>query len=58
MFVKEVGEVPFGLLVWNTGLAPNPLVQSISEYAKSEKTGRYIYNVSAVFTSSHPLSEY
>lgn len=34
--------VAFGLLVWSTGLAPNPLITSISELAKDEKTSRYI----------------
>ncbi|KAJ7789915.1 NDE1, mitochondrial external NADH dehydrogenase [Mycena olivaceomarginata] len=38
MFVKEQGEVPFGLLVWSTGLAPNPLISSISEFKKDAKT--------------------
>jgi len=38
MFVKEQGEVNFGLLVWSTGLAPNPLITSITELAKDEKT--------------------
>ncbi|KAJ7777915.1 FAD/NAD-P-binding domain-containing protein [Mycena maculata] len=38
MFVKEQGEVPFGLLVWSTGLAPNPLISSISEFKKDKKT--------------------
>ncbi|OJA16568.1 hypothetical protein AZE42_03842 [Rhizopogon vesiculosus] len=38
MFVKEQGEVPFGLLVWSTGLAPNPLIQSIDSLEKHEKT--------------------
>jgi len=32
--------VPFGMLVWSTGLAPNPLIQSISELAKDDTTGR------------------
>ncbi|EIM87464.1 FAD/NAD-P-binding domain-containing protein [Stereum hirsutum FP-91666 SS1] len=41
MFIKEKGEVPFGLLVWSTGLAPNPLIETISpeEYKKHPKTG-------------------
>lgn len=30
--------MPFGLLVWNTGLAANPLIESISELQKDEKT--------------------
>ncbi|KAJ7628655.1 hypothetical protein FB45DRAFT_42111 [Roridomyces roridus] len=38
MFVKEQGEVPFGLLVWSTGLAPNPLISSISEFKKDART--------------------
>jgi NADH dehydrogenase FAD-containing subunit len=29
--------VPFGLLVWCTGLAPNPLVESITELRKDKK---------------------
>ncbi|KAG5647435.1 hypothetical protein DXG03_009365 [Asterophora parasitica] len=37
MFVKEQGEVPFGLLVWSTGLAPNPLIDSITELKKQER---------------------
>jgi NADH dehydrogenase FAD-containing subunit len=40
MFVKERGEVPFGILVWSTGLAPNPLISSISEFKKDMKTKR------------------
>jgi len=46
MFVKEQGEVPFGLLVWSTGLAPNPLIQSIQEVEKDTKT-------SSLFTDEH-----
>ncbi|OCH92738.1 FAD/NAD-P-binding domain-containing protein [Obba rivulosa] len=46
MYVKEQGEVYFGLLVWSTGLAPNPLVQSITEAEKHEKT-------SSLFTDDH-----
>ena len=30
--------MPFGLLVWSTGLAPNPLVESIAEARKDPKT--------------------
>ncbi|BGP41748.1 hypothetical protein JCM10450v2_005814 [Rhodotorula kratochvilovae] len=36
--IKEEGRVPFGLCVWNTGLAPNPLVESIGDLEKDEKT--------------------
>lgn len=36
--IEEEGKVPFGLCVWNTGLAPNPLIESISELEKDEKT--------------------
>ncbi|KAL1692910.1 hypothetical protein GGG16DRAFT_89324 [Schizophyllum commune] len=42
MIVTEQGEVPFGLLVWSTGLAPNPLVSSITELQKDKKSGRTI----------------
>ncbi|KAF7439955.1 hypothetical protein PC9H_000292 [Pleurotus ostreatus] len=44
LFVKEQGEVPFGLLVWSTGLAPNPLVQSASDVKKDLKTSSIITN--------------
>ena len=40
LHVKEQGVVPFGLLVWSTGLAPNPLVAAISDMKKEEKTKR------------------
>ncbi|KAG8216138.1 NDE1, mitochondrial external NADH dehydrogenase [Butyriboletus roseoflavus] len=30
--------VPFGLLVWSTGLAPNPLIQSIHDIEKHERS--------------------
>ncbi|KAI0672414.1 FAD/NAD(P)-binding domain-containing protein [Trametes maxima] len=40
MFVTEEGEVHFGLLVWSTGLAPNPLIESITEAKKVERTKR------------------
>ncbi|KAJ7594262.1 NDE1, mitochondrial external NADH dehydrogenase [Mycena floridula] len=38
MFVKEQGEVPFGLLVWSTGLSANPLIDSITELKKDAKS--------------------
>ncbi|KAL0576116.1 hypothetical protein V5O48_005863 [Marasmius crinis-equi] len=38
LFVKEEGEVPFGLLVWSTGLAPNPLISSITGVKKTAKS--------------------
>ncbi|KAJ7905148.1 NDE1, mitochondrial external NADH dehydrogenase [Mycena leptocephala] len=44
MFVKERGEVPFGILVWSTGLAPNPLISSISEFKKDMKTKSVLTN--------------
>lgn len=46
LHVKEDGEVPFGILVWSTGLAPNPLVQSVTEIEKHDKTG-------SLFTDNH-----
>ncbi|KAI0922922.1 hypothetical protein AcW1_002560 [Taiwanofungus camphoratus] len=42
MYVREQGEIPFGLLVWSTGLAPNPLVKSITEIEKDPKTSSLI----------------
>ncbi|KAJ3553506.1 hypothetical protein NP233_g12626 [Leucocoprinus birnbaumii] len=38
LFVKERGEVPFGLLVWSTGLAPNPLISAITDVKKNCKS--------------------
>ncbi|KAI0795504.1 NDE1, mitochondrial external NADH dehydrogenase [Abortiporus biennis] len=37
LFTKEEGEIPFGMLVWSTGLAPNPLVQAITDVEKNPK---------------------
>ncbi|KAF9453319.1 NDE1, mitochondrial external NADH dehydrogenase [Macrolepiota fuliginosa MF-IS2] len=42
LFVRERGEVPFGLLVWSTGLAPNPLISAISDVKKYPGTQRLI----------------
>ncbi|GAA5977310.1 hypothetical protein JCM10908_004933 [Rhodotorula pacifica] len=36
--IKEEGNVPFGMLVWATGLEANPLINSIKELKKDEKT--------------------
>lgn len=38
--VREEGEVPYGMLVWSTGLAANPLIESITELKRNEKTHR------------------
>ncbi|KDQ54807.1 hypothetical protein JAAARDRAFT_181438 [Jaapia argillacea MUCL 33604] len=38
LFVKQQGEVPFGLLVWSTGLAPNPLLEALTGVEKHEKS--------------------
>lgn len=32
--IKEEGSVPFGMCVWSTGLAPNPLIQEIGKDLK------------------------
>ncbi|TFK29454.1 FAD/NAD(P)-binding domain-containing protein [Coprinopsis marcescibilis] len=42
MWVKEQGEVPFGMLVWSTGLAPNPLIKSIRGVEKHPQTSSLI----------------
>lgn len=34
--------MPFGLLVWSTGLAPNPLISAISDVKKHPKTQRFV----------------
>ncbi|KAF8153138.1 pyridine nucleotide-disulfide oxidoreductase-domain-containing protein [Crassisporium funariophilum] len=44
MIVTEQGEVPFGLLVWSTGLASNPLVEVIKDVQKDTKTSSLITN--------------
>ncbi|GAA5967379.1 hypothetical protein JCM8115_006122 [Rhodotorula mucilaginosa] len=36
--IKEEGNVPFGMLVWATGLEANPFINSIKELKKDEKT--------------------
>lgn len=36
--IEEEGDVPFGMLVWNTGLAANPFIDSIKDLKKDEKT--------------------
>ncbi|KAL1926060.1 hypothetical protein VTP01DRAFT_6097 [Rhizomucor pusillus] len=41
---KEEGDVPFGMLVWATGLMPNPLVQSCKAVAKEERSQRLLTN--------------
>jgi hypothetical protein len=38
----NVNLVYFGLLVWSTGLAPNPLIESIAEVAKDSKPRRFV----------------
>lgn len=37
---RDACTVNFGLLVWSTGLAPNPLIDSITEAKKDERTKR------------------
>ncbi|KAF9485648.1 FAD/NAD(P)-binding domain-containing protein [Pholiota conissans] len=44
MIVKEIGEVPFGLLVWSTGLAPNPVVKATTVVKKNPKTSSFLTN--------------
>lgn len=38
--------VPFGLLVWSTGLAANPLIESVDAIEKDGKTGRCVFGIS------------
>lgn len=30
--------MPFGMLVWSTGLTPSPLIESLDDLKKDEKT--------------------
>ncbi|KAG9310244.1 NDE1, mitochondrial external NADH dehydrogenase [Chiua virens] len=41
LYIYRCSAVPFGLLVWSTGLAPNPLIQSIDYIEKHERSQRY-----------------
>lgn len=41
--IKEEGNVPFGMLVWATGLEANPFINSIKELKKDEKTHVYVH---------------
>lgn len=37
MHVREEGEVPFGLLVWSTGLSLHPLIKSLQGVSKTKR---------------------
>lgn len=39
--LKEEGHIPAGMVVWATGLAPNPLIESMTTVVKDEKSHRY-----------------
>lgn len=43
--IKEEGNVPFGMLVWATGLEANPFINSIKELKKDEKTHVCVYHI-------------
>lgn len=38
LIIEEEGKVPYGLLVWSTGLAPNPLIEALGDLQHDEKT--------------------
>lgn len=38
LHIKEDGPLPFGLLVWSTGITSNPLIRSIKQIRKERKT--------------------
>ncbi|KAM3584087.1 hypothetical protein VKS41_004054 [Umbelopsis sp. WA50703] len=40
LVIKEDGEVPFGMLVWSTGLMQNPLVESCQNALKDDRSHR------------------
>lgn len=42
LHVKEEGEVPFGMLVWSTGVEMTPLIKSLQGVKKDPKGGRLV----------------
>ncbi|KAI8052451.1 hypothetical protein BDF22DRAFT_744029 [Syncephalis plumigaleata] len=42
LIIKDVGKVPFGMLVWSTGLAPNPLINTLDKYLLRDRGGRLV----------------
>ncbi|KAI9592940.1 FAD/NAD-P-binding domain-containing protein [Syncephalis fuscata] len=42
LVIKDVGEVPFGMLVWSTGLSPNPLIDLMDKNLARDRGGRLI----------------
>ncbi|KAG2228905.1 hypothetical protein INT48_004677 [Thamnidium elegans] len=42
LVIKDEGKVPYGLLVWSTGLMQNPLVESLSTVAKDASGQRIL----------------
>ncbi|KAI8088961.1 FAD/NAD-P-binding domain-containing protein [Halteromyces radiatus] len=42
--LKEEGKVPYGMLIWSTGLSANPLVESLKDIAKDERSHRILTN--------------
>lgn len=38
LHIKEDGPLPFGLLVWSTGITSNPLIRSIKQIRKERRT--------------------
>ena len=42
LHVKEEGEVPFGMLVWSTGVEMTPLIKSLQGVQKDPKGGRLV----------------
>ena len=42
LHVKEEGEVPFGMLVWSTGVEMTPLIRSLRDVKKDPKGGRLV----------------
>ncbi|CAO3596211.1 unnamed protein product [Absidia cylindrospora] len=44
LVIKEEGKVPYGMLVWSTGLMQNPLVESLQDVAKDERSHRILTN--------------
>ncbi|KAF8186372.1 pyridine nucleotide-disulfide oxidoreductase-domain-containing protein [Pholiota molesta] len=54
MIVKETGEVPFGLLVWSTGLSPNPVVKDTTDVKKDPKSFLTDHHLNIIMDNGKP----
>ena len=57
LHVKEEGEVPFGMLVWSTGVEMTPLIKSLRGVKKDPKGGRLVTDGWLRVTQDAPTEE-